>query len=46
MEKEKDRISLVVQRLRIHLPMQRTQLCSLVKDAICCGAAKPVGHDY
>ena len=39
--------SLVVQWLRIHLPMQGTQVRSLVQeDPTCCGATKPVHHNY
>ena len=41
------RASLVVQWLRIHLPIQRIQVRSLVQeDATCRGATKPVGHSY
>ena len=37
--------SLVVQRLRVHLPMQGTQVGSLVlEDPTCLGATKPVCH--
>ena len=37
----------VVQWLRIHLPMQGTQVRALVReDPTCCGAAKPVRHNY
>ena len=33
--------------LRIRLPMQGTQVRSLVwEDPTCCGAAKPVSHNY
>ena len=39
--------SLVVQWLRIHLPMQGTRVWSLVQeDPTCCGATKPVHHNY
>ena len=39
--------SLVVQWLRIHLPMQETQVRALVQeDPICRGATKPVRHNY
>ena len=39
--------SLVVQWLRIHLPMQGTRVRSLVwEDPTCRGAAKPVRHNY
>ena len=39
--------SLVVQWLRIHLPMQGTQVRSLVQeDPTCRGATKPVHHNY
>ena len=38
---------LVVQWLRIHLPMQGTQVLALVReDPTCHGAAKPVCHNY
>ena len=38
--------SLVAQCLRIHLPMQGTQVRSLVReDPTCCGAAKPMRHN-
>ena len=41
------RASLVAQWLRICLPVQGTQIRSLVpEDPTCCGAAKPVGHNY
>ena len=41
------RASLVVQCLRIHLPMQGTQVRSLVReDPTCHGATKPVHHNY
>ena len=39
--------SLVVQWLRICLPMQGTQVRSLVwEDPTCRGATKPVRHNY
>ena len=39
--------SLVAQWLRIHLPMQGTQVQALVReDPTCCGATKPVHHNY
>ena len=39
--------SLVVQWLRILLPMQWARFPSLVReDPICCGATKPVHHSY
>ena len=39
--------SLVVQCLRICLPMQGTQIWSLVlEDPTCCGATKPVCHNF
>ena len=41
------RTSLVVQWLRIHLPMHGTRVQSLVQeDPTCCGATKPVRHNY
>ena len=41
------RTSLVVQWLRIHLPMQVTQVWSLVwEDPTCHRATKPVHHNY
>ena len=41
------RASLVVQWLRIHLPMQGTQVRALVQeDPTCHGATKPVHHNY
>ena len=40
-------ISLVVQWLRIRLPMQGTRVQALVReDPTCRGAAKPVCHNY
>ena len=39
--------SLVVQGLRIHLPMQGTQVLSLVQeDLMCHGATKLEAHSY
>ena len=39
--------SLVVQWLRIRLPMQRTWVQSLIwEDPTCHGAAKPMHHNY
>ena len=39
--------SLVAQWLRIRLPMQGTQVRSLVQeDPTCRGATKPVHHNY
>ena len=39
--------SLVVQWLRIHLPMQGTRVRALVReDPTCRGATKPVRHNY
>ena len=41
------RASLVVQWLRICLPMQGTQVQALVQeDPTCLGATKPVHHNY
>ena len=41
------RASLVVQWLRICLPMQGTRVRALVwEDPTCCGATRPVSHDY
>ena len=38
---------LVVQWLKIYLPMQGTQVRAVVQeDPTCCGAAKPVLHNY
>ena len=46
-QKEKDRASLVVQWLRICLPMQGTRVRALVReDPTCCGATTPVHHNY
>ena len=39
--------SLVAQWLRIHLPMQGTQVQYLVREnSTCRGATKPVRHNY
>ena len=39
--------SLVAQWLRIRLPMQGTRVRALAReDPTCCGATKPVGHNY
>ena len=39
--------SLVAQWLRIHLPMQGTQVRALVReDPTCRGATKPLCHNY
>ena len=39
--------SLVVQWLRISLPMQETRVRSLIwEDPTCCGVTKPVHHNY
>ena len=39
--------SLVVQRLRIHLPMQGTRVQSLFQeDPTCRGTTRPVSHNY
>ena len=41
------RASLMVQWLRIRLPMQGTRVRALVRgDPTCCGATKPVRHNY
>ena len=41
------RASLVVQWLRIRLPMQGTRVPALVReDSTCRGATKPVSHNY
>ena len=46
-QKEKDRASLVAQRLRICLPMQGTRVRALVwEDPTCRGATRPVSHNY
>ena len=47
LKKGRHRASLVVQWLRIRLPMQETQVRALVReDPTCRGATKPVGPDY
>ena len=39
--------SLVAQWLRICLPMQGTRVQALVwEDPTCCGATRPVSHNY
>ena len=39
--------SLVAQWLRICLPMQGTRVRALVwEDPTCCGATRPVSHNY
>ena len=46
-KKKESRTSLVVHWLRIHLPMQRTGVWSLVwEDSTSQGATKPVHHNY
>ena len=41
------RTSLVVQGFRIHLPMQKTQVLSLVQeDPTSLGVTKPMCHNY
>ena len=46
-KKKSLRTSLVVQWLRIHLPMQGTWVRVLVQeDPECHGATKPVRHNY
>ena len=45
--KKTTRASLVVQWLRICLLMQGTQVRALVwEDPTCCGATRPVNHNY
>ena len=45
--KNECRTSLVAQRLRIRLPMRGTRARALVwEDPTCCGATKPVRHNY
>ena len=47
LKKKKKRSSLVVQWLRIRLPMQGTQVGSLIReDPTCHGAAKTVSMNY
>ena len=47
-KKSKNRTSLVVQQLRIFLPVQETTGVRFLvwDDSTCCGATKPVCHDY
>ena len=46
-QKKSIRASLVAQWLRIRLPMQETRVRALVReDPTCCGATKPVRHNY
>ena len=46
-EKSSNRVSPVAQWLRIHLPMQGTQVRALVQeDPTCCRATKPMQHNY
>ena len=46
-QKQTHRASLVVQWLRICLPMQGTQVRALVReDPTCHGATKPEHHSY
>ena len=46
-EESKSKTSLVVQRIRIRLPMKGTLVRSLVQeDSTCCGGAKPMHHNY
>ena len=46
-KKTTSRASLVVQRLRIRLPVQGTRVPALVReDPTCHGATKPVRHNY
>ena len=46
-QKEKNRASLVVQWLRVCLPMQGTWVRGLVwEDPTCRGATRPVSHNY
>ena len=45
--KDRTQASLVAQWIRIRLPMQETQVRSLVReDPTCRGATKPVRHNY
>ena len=47
MYQREGRASLVVQWLRIRLPMQGTWVLALVwEDPTCRGAARPVSHNY
>ena len=46
-QRKREGASLVVQQLRLHLPMQGTRAPSLVwEDSTSLGAAKPMGHNY
>ena len=46
-KKKENRVYLVVQWLRTHMPMQGTQVESLVQEyTACCGAAKALHHNY
>ena len=45
--RDKEGASLVVQGLRICLPMEGTQVRALVwEDPTCCGATRPVSHNH
>ena len=47
LKETKDWPSLVAQWLRICLPMQGTRVQALVReDPTCCGATKPMRHNY
>ena len=47
LQERRERASLVVQWLRICLPMQGTRVRALVReDPTCRGATKPVRHNY
>ena len=47
LKKQETGVSLVVQWLRISLPMQGTQVQALVQeDPTCCRATKPERHNY
>ena len=46
-KKKNSGTSLVAQWLKICLPMQGTRIRALVwEDPPCCGATKPVSHNY
>ena len=46
-QKPPETTSVVVQWLRIHLVVKGTRVRALVwEDPTCCGAAKPVRHNY
>ena len=46
-QQEHNRTSLVAPWLKIRLPIQGTRVWSLVReDLTCCGATKPVHHNY